>query len=106
MSTVSSQTTAFFLAGGGSLGAIEVGMLRELLAWGEAPSFVVGASAGAINGAYFAASPTLEGVAKLEKIWGGLKRQHLFPFNFGSVLGLLTRRAHLVDSSGLRRLLA
>ena len=48
----------------------------------------------------------LEGVAKLEKIWGGLKRQDLFPFNFGSVLGLLTRRAHLVDSSGLRRLLA
>lgn len=105
MSRVGTHTTAFVLAGGGSLGAIEVGMLRELLAWGEAPSFVVGASAGAINAAYFAASPTLEGVSKLEKIWGGLKRQDLFPFNLRSLLGLLTQRAHLVDSSGLRRLL-
>jgi NTE family protein len=105
MGTISSQTTAFVLAGGGSLGAVEVGMLRELLAWGEAPSFVVGASAGAINGAYFAATPTLEGVAKLEAIWGGLRRQDLFPLDLRSVLGLLTRRAHLVDSSGLRRLL-
>ena len=105
MSTDSSHTTAFVLAGGGSLGAIEVGMLRELLVWGEAPSFVVGASAGAINGAYFAANPTLEGVAKLEQIWGDLKRRDLFPFNLLSIFGLLTRRAHLVDSSGLRRLL-
>lgn len=90
MSRVGTHTTAFVLAGGGSLGAIEVGMLRELLAWGEAPSFVVGASAGAINAAYFAASPTLEGVSKLEKIWRGLKRQDLFPFNLRSLLGLLT----------------
>ena len=80
-------------------------MLRELLAWGEMPSFVVGASAGAINGAYFAATPTLAGVAQLEAIWVGLTRQDLFPFNLRSVFGLLTRRAHLVDSHGLRRLL-
>ncbi|GAC1531257.1 MAG: patatin-like phospholipase family protein [Ramlibacter sp.] len=105
MTTAGPSTTAFVLAGGGSLGAIEVGMLRELLAWGESPSFVVGASAGAINGAYFAASPTLEGIAKLEQIWGGLRRKDLFPFNLGSVLGVLMRRAHLVDSNGLRRLL-
>ena len=98
-------TTAFVLAGGGSLGAVEVGMLRELLAWGEAPSFVVGASAGAINGAFFAGAPTLEGVDRLEAIWVGLRRQDVLPFNLNSVLGLLMRRPHLVDSTGLRRLL-
>ena len=101
----SPHTTAFVLAGGGSLGAIEVGMMHELLAWGETPSFVVGASAGAINGAYLAAAPTPAGVSKLEAIWLGLKRQDLFPFNLGSVLGLLARRAHLVDSRGLRQVL-
>jgi NTE family protein len=105
MSTARSHTTAFVLAGGGSLGAVEVGMLRELLLWGETPSFVVGASAGAINGAYFAALPTLEGVAKLEQIWGGMRRQDLFPFRLRSVFALLTRQSHLVDSGGLRRLL-
>ncbi|HEY1392736.1 MAG TPA: patatin-like phospholipase family protein [Methylibium sp.] len=98
-------STAFVMAGGGSLGAVEVGMLRELLAWGVAPSFVVGASAGAINGAYFAAFPTPEGVAKLQALWSGLKRRELFPLNMGSVMRLLTRRAHLVDAQGLRRLL-
>ncbi|GAA0706761.1 patatin-like phospholipase family protein [Dokdonella soli] len=105
MGNVNSHCTAFVMAGGGSLGAVEVGMLRELLAWGEVPSFVVGASAGAINGAFFAADPTLACVARLGAIWAGLKRRDLFPLNLRSILGLLTRRAHLVDSSGLRRLL-
>ncbi len=50
--------TAFVLAGGGSLGAVEVGMLHALTAHGVCPDFVVGASAGAINGAYFASDPT------------------------------------------------
>jgi patatin-like phospholipase len=51
------MTTAFVLAGGGSIGAVQVGMLRELLAHGVAPDLVVGSSAGAINGAYLAGAP-------------------------------------------------
>ena len=61
--------TAFVLAGGGSFGAVQVGMLRELLAHGVVPDLVVGASVGAINGAYLAADPTPAGVARLEAIW-------------------------------------
>jgi hypothetical protein len=38
MSKANAHVTAFVMAGGGSLGAVEVGMLRELLAWGEMPS--------------------------------------------------------------------
>ncbi len=97
--------TAFVMAGGGSLGAVEVGMLQALLEWGEAPAFVVGASAGAINAAYFAADPTIAGARELERIWCALKRLEVFPFNLGSVIALLRRSAHLVDSVGLRRLL-
>ncbi|UJJ58201.1 MULTISPECIES: patatin-like phospholipase family protein [Rhodanobacter] len=99
------QRTAFVLAGGGSLGAVEVGMLQALLEWGEAPAFLVGASAGAINAAYFAGDPSRAGARELERIWCALKRREVFPFNLGSVFGLLRRRDHLVDSSGLRRLL-
>lgn len=40
------ERTAFVFAGGGSLGAIEAGMLRELVASGVMPDMVVGASAG------------------------------------------------------------
>ncbi len=99
------RRTAFVLAGGGSLGAIEVGMLQALLDWGEAPAFLVGASAGAINAAYFAGDPTVAGARELERIWCALTRREVLPFNLGSVFGLLRRRDHLVDSSGLRRLL-
>ena len=98
-------TTAFVMAGGGSLGAVEVGMLQALLAWGEAPAFIVGASAGAINGAFFAAEPNAEGVAKLDRIWRGLKRRDVFPFNMSSVLGWFAHGGHLVDSAGIRQLL-
>ena len=44
--------TAFVLAGGGSLGAVQVGMLKALADHGIAPDFVVGASVGALNGAW------------------------------------------------------
>ena len=93
------------MAGGGSLGAVEVGMLRALLAWGENPDFVVGASAGAINGAFFASDPTPKGVARLTDIWCALTRRDLFPLSFGNLFGLLTGRNHLFDHGGLRRLL-
>ena len=46
MPTNRKSKTAFVLAGGGSLGAVEAGMLRSLVAEGETPNFVVGASAG------------------------------------------------------------
>jgi NTE family protein len=99
------MTTAFVLAGGGSLGAVEAGMLRALVEHGERADFVVGASAGAINGAYFAAEPTPAGVSRLEAIWCGLKREHIFPFGLQNLLGMLWRREYLVESHGLRKLL-
>jgi predicted acylesterase/phospholipase RssA len=49
--TRTGQKTAFAFAGGGSLGAIQVGMLGVLLSAGVQPDFVVGASVGAINAA-------------------------------------------------------
>ena len=54
--------TAFVFAGGGSLGAVQVGMLRELMRYGLDADFVVGSSVGALNAAYFAAAPNAAGV--------------------------------------------
>jgi NTE family protein len=97
--------TAFVLSGGGSLGAIQVGMLRALLAAGMRPDFVVGASVGAINAAHFACLPDLDGVAKLERIWLGLRRADVFPFGAASLFGFIKHPGSLVDSTGLRRLI-
>jgi NTE family protein len=49
--------TALVLAGGGSYGAVQVGILRALCAHGVQLDPVAGSSVGAINGAYSARSP-------------------------------------------------
>ncbi len=77
------MTTAFVLGGGGVLGAVEVGMLRALLEAGITPDLVVGTSVGALNGAFFAADPTLPAVARLGELWQELSGGDVFG---GSVL--------------------
>ena len=99
--------TSFVLAGGGSLGAVQVGMLRALTAAGVVPDRLIGASAGAINASFFAGDPTARGVAALERVWRGLERSDIFPVSLvGGGLGVLGLRRHLVDPGPLRRLLA
>ena len=98
--------TAFVLAGGGSLGAVEVGMLEALVEAGVRADLVVGASAGALNGAFFAGRPDAEGVRALREIWLSIRARHVFPFSpVGSLLGVLALRDHIVDPGPLRRLL-
>lgn len=98
--------TAFVLAGGGSLGAVQVGMLKALVERGVLPDFVVGASVGAINAAYFAGAPDRKGVADLGRIWRRLRRRDVFPVApLAGLFGLFSKRDHLVDPRGLRNLL-
>jgi NTE family protein len=98
------EKTAFVFAGGGSLGAIEAGMLRELIASGERPDFLVGASAGAINSVFFAYQPHVAGAMRLEFLWRGIRRQQILPWSILSILGA-ARRTHLVNPTRLRSLL-
>jgi NTE family protein len=105
MGNGSTGPTAFVLAGGGSLGAIQVGMLRELVAHGLKPDLVVGSSVGALNGAYFAGDPTAAGVARMESIWCALRRQDVFPLSVRRLIGMLFASASLVDSGSLRALI-
>ncbi len=82
-------------------------MLRELVGWGVKPDMVVGASAGAINGAYFACHPHAEGTAKLEGLWRSIRRAEVLPWSWRSMFGMLGgKRGHLVESLGLQRLLS
>lgn len=97
--------TAFVFAGGGSFGAIQVGMLRGLMAHGLRPDFVVGASVGAINCAYFAGDPTAAGIARLEDIWAGLSRREVFPVSLSRIAGFFSHTSSLVDAAGLRQLI-
>ena len=60
---------AFVLGGGGILGAHEVGMLRALAEREVKADLILGTSVGAINGAMFAADPTVEAVGRLSDLW-------------------------------------
>lgn len=105
MAQASSLRTALVLAGGGSLGAIQVGMLKALVTHGLRPDLVVGASVGALNGAYFAGDPTPDGVARLQQIWCQLRRRDVFPLSFTALAGFALRGDYLLDGSSLRNLI-
>ena len=94
-----------FLAGGGSFGAVQVGMLRELMRAGIVADFVVGSSVGAMNAAYFAGASDAAGIDTLEKIWRGLRRQDVFPVTIRSALGFVGGAGNLIDPCNLRRLI-
>ena len=101
------MTTAYVLSGGGSLGAVQVGMLQALTERGESPDLLVGTSAGAINTTYLAGHGTspasLEALAEL---WVGLRRREVFPISPPHhLLALLGRREAMFSSTGLHRLI-
>ena len=101
-----SSPTAFVFAAGGSLGAVEVGMLKSLGAAGVTPDFVVGSSVGGINAAYFAHDPTVVGITRLEQVWRGVRTPDVFPVSpLRGITRLLAGRDHLVSPAALQRLL-
>jgi NTE family protein len=106
VASVQRPRIAFVLSGGGSLGAMQVGMLQALFEAGIRPDLLVGTSAGAVNAAWIAGRPDSDGVADLASIWLGLRRQHIFPISaWAGACGLLGRTNHVVSNAGLRSLL-
>ena len=99
-------TTSFVLSGGGSLGSVQVGMLLALAESGVTPDFIVGTSVGAINAAYIAGHPGLDGVRSLAEVWSGLSRRDIFPTDPLRLMRVAARReAGFANPAPLRRLL-
>ncbi len=96
------MTTAFVLGGGGVLGATQVGMLRALLESGVTPDLVVGTSIGSINGAFIAADPSSEAVARLEELWTDVVRSGaILESPVKQAARLARHRTHLMSSRTL-----
>lgn len=101
------MTTALVLSGGGSLGAVQAGMLLALADAGIVPDLVVGTSVGALNAAYVAGQPWPDGARRLVEIWSQVRRRDVFPTSPGSALRALAGRSdHLVSDRRLRALVA
>lgn len=100
------MATAFVLSGGGSLGAVQVGMLQALADRGVAPDLLVGTSAGALNAAYVAGHGTGRAALQdLAVIWAGLRRRDVFPLQPARLAAAAVGRApSLCPDGALRRL--
>jgi NTE family protein len=98
--------TAFVLAGGAALGAMQAGMIHALYERGITPDLLTGTSAGALNAAFLASRPATVATAEhLAAIWRGLRRNDILPFRPASFLaGLADRHGHLIPDRELRQL--
>jgi predicted acylesterase/phospholipase RssA len=72
-----SVTTAFVLSGGGSHGAVQVGMLLALEESGVRPDLIVGTSVGSINAAFMASRPYPGAAEELATLWRSLEHRDL-----------------------------
>ncbi len=96
---------AFVLSGGGSLGAIQAGMLEALLERGIVPDALVGTSIGAANAAFLAGEPTLPQAQALSGLWESLKPRQIFPLGPIRTLKALHRDGSLFSTAPLRQLI-
>jgi NTE family protein len=102
----SPERTAFVLAGGGSRGAVQVGMLQELIARDIRADRVFGASVGAINGASYAGQPTLENAEKMADIWRAVKGTDIFPRGpLDGPWAFIQKRPSVHSNAGLRAII-
>lgn len=99
--------TVFVLSGGGNLGALQVGMLRALTERGITPDLVLGCSVGALNGAAYAADPTVAGVDRLEDLWLRLAGPDVMPAGrwLPSTLQLAMKGESIHGNDGLREVI-
>jgi len=95
------MTTAFVLSGGGSLGAVQVGILQALAARGIEPDLLVGTSAGAMNAAWVAAHGTSgDSLSSLAEVWTVLRRHDVFPLDVRTALRGLLGHSPAVTTAG------
>jgi NTE family protein len=96
---------AFVLSGGGSLGAIQAGMLEALLERDIVPDVLVGTSIGAANAAFLAAELTLARAQALSDLWRTLTSREIFPLGPIRTFNALRRDGSLFPTAPLRRLI-
>ena len=102
------MTTAFVLSGGGSLGAVQVGMLQALTERQVTPDLLVGTSVGAVNAAFLAGHGTdPAALGRLAHTWASVRRRDVFPLQpWRRLLVGAAGRTALCSSHGLARLVA
>ena len=95
------RPVGYVFGGGGSLGAVQVGMLQALGEHDVAPGIVAGTSVGSLNGAVVALEPK-SAANRLSHLWARLTRERVFPGGLlAQVRTLQHTKTHLFPSTGL-----
>ena len=95
------RPVGYVLGGGGSLGAVQVGMLQALGERDIPPDIVAGTSVGSLNGAVLAQHPK-SAANRLSHLWAKMTRDRVFPGGLLSQARTLQHtRTHLFPSTGL-----
>jgi len=101
-----SSGVALVLGGGASLGALQVGVLGELVKDGFRPSMVIGTSVGALNASYLAFHPGPEDFALLAATWMAIRTEDIFPRHPVRIgYRLLTGASHLYETAYIEELI-
>ena len=100
------RPVGYVLGGGGSLGAVQVGMLQALAEHDIAPDIVAGTSVGSLNGAVIALDPR-SAANRLSHLWPRMTRERVFPGGLLSQMRTLQHtKTHLFPSTGLAAVIA
>jgi NTE family protein len=100
------RPVGYVLGGGGSLGAVQVGMLQALAEHDIAPDIVAGTSVGSLNGAVIALDPK-SAANRLSHLWLRMTRERVFPGGLLSQMRTLQHtKTHLFPSTGLAAVIA
>jgi NTE family protein len=94
---------AFVMSGGGNRGALQAGALLALFENGLVPDMVVGSSAGALNAAFVAINPDLDGVRRLTDLWHRARKEDFFPGDWFHMVGRLVLGQSLFPNDAMRR---
>lgn len=89
------------------MGALQVGALKALFEQGIRPDVVTGTSVGAMNAAFLAFNPSVEGVREMERLWRAMGEDDLFPGGrFRATWArMFVRGNRIFENSGLRRMI-
>ncbi len=99
------RPVAFVLGGGGSWGAVQLGMLRALAETDLTPDLIVGTSVGSLNGVIVAADPQAA-VGRLDEVWPRVTKAEVFPGGWIRGMRTLTEsKAWIYDNQPLADLL-
>jgi NTE family protein len=94
------MTTAMVLSGGGNYGPLQAGAVQALFENNVRPDVLVGVSAGALNAAWIASHPDLQGVQQLQKLWSTYAPHIFEKMNPVDVLFRLVRKKDGLLSHG------